>query len=468
MRLCVLGWSRTIHLWELVVLIGPGALASAQGPPSRPPAWTGQGTKNEYFGTSVATAGDVNRDGYADVIIGAPGFSKGRLRENIGRAYVYQGSATGLEATAAWRADGDESDAFFGWTVGSAGDVNGDGYSDVIVGAPSYNGYGQYEGAVFVYHGSATGLGSTPNWASTAVQAASGFGASVAAGDVNGDGYFDVAVGASAFDAGQPDEGAVFVFLGSPTGLASTPSSMLEGNRVGAWFGSWVDVADVHGDGFDDLLVTEGRGGVSLYNGAQTGVDPTATWIVQSLWPDREVGGGATAGDLNADGYDDIVVAETSRFRTDSTYTFFVEQEAFAIFFGSPGGLDPRPSLLLQTPEPNKKRTLGSFATTAGDVNGDGYSDLVVGAQNFQNREAYEGAAFLYLGSPDGVRANVVWMIEGDFPGAHLGYSVGTAGDVNGDGLSDLIVGAPQGVLCCGSSYPGNAYVYHGPGPRFP
>ena len=102
----------------------------------------------------------------------------------------------GLGATPTWTAESDQ-DAFFGWSVSSAGDVNGDGYGDIVVGAKYYdNGLG-YEGRAFVYLGSATGLGDNPAWTAESNQAGANFGYSVSfAGDVNGDGYGDVVVGA--------------------------------------------------------------------------------------------------------------------------------------------------------------------------------------------------------------------------------------------------------------------------------
>ena len=104
----------------------------------------------------MATAGDVNGDGYADVIVGAFGYDNGQADE--GRAFVYHGSAGGLSGSAAWTAESDQAGAWFGSSVATAGDVNGDGYADVIVGAPYYDNGQTDEGRAFVYHGSAGGL----------------------------------------------------------------------------------------------------------------------------------------------------------------------------------------------------------------------------------------------------------------------------------------------------------------------
>jgi len=148
---------------------------------------TGESTNN-YFGISASTAGDVNGDGYSDVIVGATGFDN--VQTDEGRAYVYHGSATGLSATANWTGESNQANALFGNSVSTAGDVNGDGYSDVIVGALSYENGQANEGRAYVYHGSAAGLSATANWTAESDQEEAYFGWSVStAGDVNGDGY---------------------------------------------------------------------------------------------------------------------------------------------------------------------------------------------------------------------------------------------------------------------------------------
>jgi hypothetical protein len=112
---------------------------------------------NGLFGSAVASAGDVNNDGYDDVIIGAV-FFDGGLGYQTGRAFVYLGTTEGLSTTVSWTADGDQAGCHFGQDVSTAGDVNNDGYSDVIVGARYYDSPESNEGAAFVYYGSATGL----------------------------------------------------------------------------------------------------------------------------------------------------------------------------------------------------------------------------------------------------------------------------------------------------------------------
>ena len=188
------------------------------------------------------------------MICGAYHYDNGQTDE--GQAYVYLGSAGGLGLTPAWTAEIDQDWAGFGYSVGSAGDVNGDGYGDVICGAYSYDNGQTDEGGAFVYLGSASGLSAIPSWTAESDQAHARFGISAgSAGDVNEDGYGDVIVGAYYYDNGQNDEGGAFVYLGSAGGLSATPAWTVESDQASAWFGiSAGSAGDVNGDGYGDVI----------------------------------------------------------------------------------------------------------------------------------------------------------------------------------------------------------------------
>ncbi len=251
------------------------------------PDWEAVGNQEgAQFGESVGTAGDVNGDGYADVIIGIVGYSNGQNDE--GAAAVYHGSASGLSLVPNWLVESNQAYIQFGESVGTAGDVNGDGYDDVIVGAPCYNNPEGCEGAAAVYHGSAEGLALTPNWLVESNQEGARFGTSVStAGDVNGDGYSDVIVGAQLYTNGQDNEGAVAVYFGSASGLSLLPNWGDEGDQENAWFGRSVGTAgDVNGDGYDDVIIgapdyTNGQddeGAAVVYHGSASGLPPFPNW----------------------------------------------------------------------------------------------------------------------------------------------------------------------------------------------
>jgi hypothetical protein len=141
------------------------------------------------------------------------------------QALVHHESEAGLSGAAGWSALGGQNGANLGISVATAGDINGDGFADVIVGAYLYDNGQTNEGRALVYHGSATGLQATAAWSAESNEPFASFGFSVAtAGDVNGDGYDDVIIGATRHENGQEDEGGAWVYLGSPTGLAASPA----------------------------------------------------------------------------------------------------------------------------------------------------------------------------------------------------------------------------------------------------
>jgi PKD repeat protein len=424
--------------------------------------WTAESDQaGAYFGFSLGTAGDVNGDGYSDVVVGATYYDNGQTDE--GRAYVYDGSAAGLSPTASWTAESNQASTYFGSSVGSAGDVNGDGYADIIVGAPAYDNGQADEGRAYVYYGSAAGLPPTPNWTAESDQAGAYFGNSVStAGDVNGDGYTDVIVGAPYYDNGQTDEGRAYVYHGSAAGLSSLSNWTAESDQAGAWFGVFVATAgDVNGDGYADVIVTADRydngqtdeGRAYVFHGSAAGLSTTPDWTAEGNQAGAEFGNVAnTAGDVNGDGYADIIVGAKYY---DNGQT---DEGAIFVYYGSPAGLSPTPNWTAESDQTGAE--FGVWADTAGDVNGDGYSDVIVGARYYDNGQTDEGRAYAYYGSAGGLSLTPDWIVESNQSGALFGDTVGTAGDVNGDGFSDVIVGAYR--YDNGQTDEGRAYVYHG------
>jgi hypothetical protein len=437
------------------------------------------------LGTSVAGAGDVNGDGYADVIVGAPGYDAGEVDESA--AFIFLGSATGIAdgnpGTAQSRLEGGQVGAAFGASVAGAGDVNGDGYADVIVGAPAYDAGEADEGAAFVFLGGAAGI---PNASATSAQArlesdqsSANFGASVAgAGDLNGDGYADVIVGAPAYDAGEADEGAAFVFLGGAAGIADTHAAgahaRLESDQPGAGLGTSVAGAgDVNGDGFDDVVVgapgfesgLSKQGAAFVFHGGAAGIagggpgDAAARIDGDLIFAElgRAVAG---AGDVNGDGYSDVIVGAPR----DTAGELF-EGAAF-VFHGGPagitGGSAAAANAWIQGDE-----WVGQFGASvagAGDVNGDGYADVIVGGSLYDAPGQDSGAAFVFLGTAGGITGSSATVAYAKLSvsqsGAHFGTAVAGAGDVNGDGYADVIAGAP--AYGAGEDGEGEAFVYLG------
>jgi hypothetical protein len=405
-------------------------------------SWTPTGeAASDQFGVSVATAGDVNGDGYADVVVGAPGESA-----FTGKAYLFLGEAGGLAADSSWIAVGEAEDDNFGASVATAGDVNGDGYSDVVVGA-----YGNDSsfGKAYLYHGGVGGLSLSATWTAVGEAVDNWFGYSVAtAGDVNGDGYSDVVVGAHGHSTVT---GKAYLFLGGAGGLSSSAAWTAVGEATTGQFGASVATAgDVNGDGYSDVAVgARGFFGVTgkayLYLGGASGLSESASWTAMGEVGGNAFGGSvATVGDVNGDGYSDVAVgAWGHNSNTGKAY----------VYLGGASGLSASASWTAVGEATDDRFGL---ASTAGDVNGDGYSDVVVGA--FGNT-SFRGKAYLALGGASGLSATAVWTASGQAPNDEFGYSVATAGDVNADGYSDVVVGA-LGF----SSTTGKAYLYHGGG----
>ncbi|HQO21285.1 MAG TPA: FG-GAP-like repeat-containing protein [Acidobacteriota bacterium] len=431
--------------------------------PATAPGWTAVGAlEEESLGVSVSSAGDVNGDGYGDVLVGAPYYDNGQADE--GRALLFHGSATGLSTTPAWSGEGNQASALFGYSADSAGDVNGDGYGDVVVGAPAYDNGQTNEGAAFVYYGSVSGLSATPDWTGESNQATANYGNSVSsAGDVNGDGYGDLVVGAPYYDGGQTNEGRAFLYLGSASGLSATAGWTGESNQASAYFGNCVAGAgDVNRDGYGDVIITANaydngqtdEGAAFVYHGSPvTGLGASAAWTGESNQASAYFGTSAsTAGDVNGDGYSDVIVGAPSFDNGQAN-----EGRAF-VYYGSTTGLPSAVSWYAESDQTNA--SYGCSVGTAGDVNNDGYCDVIVGARDYDNYNADEGRAYLYLGSASGVVPTAAWTADGGIEEASFGCSVATAGDVNGDGFSDIIVGAS--LFSEGEPYSGKAFLFYG------
>jgi hypothetical protein len=247
---------RGLAAYSLAVLIVTVNEISADVPERVTPDWTTESDQaGAMLGFSVATAGDVNGDGYDDVIVGASGNGVW-MPTTDQRAYVYYGSPSGLSADPDWIAEGSQASDFFGYSVAGAGDVNGDGYDDVIVGAVCYTDGESREGRVYLYHGSASGPSAAPDWTAEGDQFRAYLGISVAgAGDVDGDGYDDVIVGADGYDGELVNQGRVYVYRGSGAGLAPTAAWFAESDQEYGQLGISVATAgDVNGDGFADVI----------------------------------------------------------------------------------------------------------------------------------------------------------------------------------------------------------------------
>ncbi len=402
---------------------------------------------NAYFGVSVAGAGDVNGDGYGDVIVGADNDG------NTGSAFVYLGTSTGIDRSTEVRlraSDGSNSD-HFGQSVAGAGDVDGDGYDDVIVGAWYDDDNGTNAGSAYVYLGGVDGVQQATERKLLASDGAAddGYGHSVAgAGDVNGDGYHDVVIGAYKSDAGGSDSGSVYVYLGSAAGidLGTEVEVTASDHDMSDNFGrSVAGAGDTNADGYDDIIVGAHNeddqdwdaGAAYVFLGSGVGVDSatelklTASDGAEGDWFGRSVAG---AGDVDGDGYGDVVIG-AQRFN---------DRGALYVYLGGSGGLDPATEVLIVASDAWYYDSFGGAVSGAGDVNDDGYDDIVVGAELDSDLGYAAGSSYVYLGSAAGIDAATEEELFASDPGQdyRFGVSVSGAGDVDGDGRDDVIVGS--------------------------
>ena len=483
----------------------------------------------DQSGYSVSSAGDVNGDGYDDLIIGANGANpNGEF--NAGETYIVYGGASapgtngvldlsGLDGTNGFTLTGIDRFDNSGTSVSSAGDVNGDGYDDLIIGAAfraSPNG-DIYAGETYVVYGGASALGTDGVLALSSLNGTNGFilngidardnsGWSVSsAGDVNGDGYDDLIIGARLADPNGDDSGETYIVYGGASApgtegmldlsvLDGTNGFTLIGIDAGDQSGSSVSSAgDVNGDGYDDLIigarVADGYAGETyvIYGGASapggvldlSSLNGTNGFILTGIDAGDSSGVSvSSAGDVNGDGYDDLIIG--AAFRASPNGDIYAG-ETYVVYGGAsaPGtdgmldlsSLNGTNGFILNGID--VRDYSGWSVSSAGDINGDGYDDLIIGAFRADpngNDNAgetyviYGGASapgtggMLDLSALDGSNGFTLTGIDAF---DYSGRSVSSAGDVNGDGYDDLIIGA-DGADPNGDSGAGETYIVYG------
>lgn len=466
----------------------------------------------DQSGRAVGGGFDLNGDGFDDVVVGSDssdrngnGYGSNFGDGDVGAAFVVFGRASGfgpaialadLNGSNGLRINGVDGYDRAGSSVATAGDFNGDGIDDLLIGAYARFSFGQNNGgAAFVVFGSRDGFDATLELATDAGVRLGGIddgdraGRSVdSAGDVNGDGIDDLIIGAPYADPeGRNGAGESYVVFGSANPAANIELSSLDGSNGfrldgGGIFtqsgGAVAGIGDVNGDGIDDVLV--GAYGEANYAGqsfvvfgSRGGFDASITLSALDgsdgfrldgiASGDRSGRRVAAAGDINGDGIGDLIIAADRAEPGGATdagesYVVFGRQGGFGATV-SLANLDGSNGFRIQG---SAYEYSGSAVSSAGDFNGDGLDDLLIGAPFAGNG----GSAFVVFGRQGGFAATLALADLTDATGVQLagvalddraGIAVSAAGDVNGDGLDDVIVGAfladPGGRFSAGSSY---------------
>ena len=385
-----------------------------------------------YFGSSVSTGGDVDGDGFDDVVVGTRFHDSGD-----GAVYLYRGGADGVSLSTEQRVEPSAVGVGAGYSVAGGADLDGDGFDDVVVGTG--NG-----GSDYVYYGGAAGFDLAREQELTTSALDRLLGGPVAmVGDLNGDGFDDTAV-----HGVHHTDGTVFVYLGSPGGVDPASEVQLDAATPGTYTGwSLAGGEDLNADGYPDLVVGDmapsgGTGSARVYFGGPGAIDPGSYTTIQASAASQAFGSSVAMADVDGDGFGDLVVGDDGR--ADYTGSAYV-------YLGSADGVDLATETVL-TASDGAARDWCGFAVAAVDLDGDARAEVAMGCKG-DNRNT--GAVYVFAGTATGVDpASEYKLVASDGANdAYFGLSLASAGDTDGDGLADLLVGAPGAGENAGAAY---------------
>ncbi len=370
---------------------------------------------NDRFGTSVRSAGDVNNDGRPDYVVGAPE-SGNVLNAGQGFARVFSGANGSILYTFDGTTNGDA----YGTSVDGAGDVNADGFADIVIGAPQVSSIGNNRGRVTVRSGAngATLLtfdGAADNEKLGLLV--------VGIGDVNNDGRPDILAASREAAGGGTQRGVVRVYSGLNGAILHNLTGSSDAMRLGL---SADGIGDVNGDGRADFIVSTLTAGVRVYSGMTGAV----LYTIPSPSSNDLFGVSvASVADLTGDGVRDVLVGATQ------DANIFVQGVGYVSLYNGATG-----AFVRTHPGAAIGDRFGIACGDAGDLNGDGKSEILVGADQFNS--AFKG----YVRVLDGATGNVLHTFLGTNDGDKFGYSVDGLGNLDGQPGLEIGIGAPDNM----------------------
>ncbi|WP_306422108.1 hypothetical protein [Nostoc sp. CHAB 5715] len=454
---------------------------------------------DDRSGNSISSAKDINGDGVDDLIIGADGADPNG--DSSGQSYVVFGSKESfaaqfylstLNGTSGFAINGINSDDFSGFSLSSAGDINGDGLDDLIIGADGADPNGITSGQTYVVFGSKESfaaqfdlstLNGTNGFIINGINQYDSLGNSVSsAGDINGDGIDDLIIGAPFASPNDTSSGQSYVVFGSKESFAAqfdlstlngTNGFAINGINEDNSLGKSVSSAgDINGDGVDDLII---GAPFASPNGTSSGqsyvvfgskesfaaqfdlstLNGTNGFAINGINQYDSLGNSvSSAGDINGDGIDDLIIgapfADGNGDNSGQSYVVFGSKESFAAQFNL-STLNGTNGFVINGFNKGDG-FFSSFVSSAGDINGDGIDDLIIAAPFADPNGTNSGQSYVVFGSKESFAAQLNlstlngtngFAINGINPDDRSGYSLGSAGDINDDGIDDLIIGTP-------------------------
>jgi Tol biopolymer transport system component len=394
--------------------------------------WKGR-SAGDQFGFGVEIAGDVNRDGFDDFIVGAP--FEDHQGDDRGCARVF----SGFDGSVLHVFEGDNAGDQFGWSVDGAGDVDADGFADLVIGARFDDDQGAACGSVRVH----SGFDGSILYTFYGDAAGNQFGFSVAGvGDVDGDGHDDVIGGARGDDAQGSQCGSARVFSGADGSILHTFYGDSRNDLMGWSVGR---AGDVNADGYADLIVSAHRNDVSGRNSGSayvfSGLDGSQLHRFDGRSEFDEFGFDVDgAGDVDQDGYDDLIVG--ARFELVNGLRIGRAR----ILSGRTGGV------IHVVEGPKNLSEFGFEVDGAGDFDGDGIDDFIVGARFDPAGGLRRGTAFVYSGSD----ASVLAAFSGGEDDDQFGIAVAGGARIRNSSRTGILIGGCQGDY---SDPTGNGYA---------